>query len=337
MTGRPNATFTEADWLGIFLVFFLAAILTIIFYIRNSKKIKNLFLAINYLLLWLAFITLILTVSRSAWLGAIFVLLGYLKVVLYYGNTAYIINNDNVGFWKGIANMMKQRWCWREFFGAAVMLIATLVLSIGAVYVFHLTTFQLGNRAVSTGGLQKITIACPVNAKCMLSQKIDSLADLDNCNCRHINLEDIEKEKATGNYISEVYRPDPNVNIRAEIYRDSLQQIKYHPILGIGWGSISKILGTDERGAGLNASNIFLETWLGAGILGFMSLLCLILYILFVMTKRFVHASGNDAGLIFLALGIFAVVIPNFFNSGVFLGFVWTFFGISISLLNEKR
>ena len=53
---------------------------------------------------------------------------------------------------------------------------------------------------------------------------------------------DIEKEKAAGNIIQEVYRPDPNVNIRSGIYKKSFEQIKGHPIFGIGWGSMGKIL-----------------------------------------------------------------------------------------------
>ena len=260
MAGRPNATFTESDWLGIYLVFSLSIILAIIFYQKNKKtKISN-FQFLNYICLTFLFVTLILTVSRSAWFGALMVVLGFLIATLFDGS-------------RGFSNLE-----WKKM-GRALGAIAAASISASVIiYVFNLTTFQLFSRAQSAGGLQKITIACaPGHGE--IPAKINSLDDLTPLGCRHINLEDINKEKNLGNDVLETYRPDPNIGIRAKIYAISFAQIKEHPVFGIGWGTISSILGTDENGAGLNASNIFLETWLGSGILGVLSLLILLGYI----------------------------------------------------------
>ena len=113
-----------------------------------------------------------------------------------------------------------------------------------------------------------------------------------------------------------------------------------HPVLGIGWGSINKILGTDERGAGLNASNIFLEVWLGAGLLGFLAFVILLGYILVASVFAFISnddKSKNGTAIVFVMLGWAAVVIPNLFNSGIFLGFVWVYLATAISLLSKEN
>lgn len=337
MPGRPNATFTEADWLGIFLVFLLAIEYSIL--VNSEQRTVNNKNALKITALWslvtVTFITLILTVSRSAWIGAVIVVLGYLKITLLYSKNGVLQGSKN-NFWREILGTIKQKWCWREFFQAIGGLILVLVLSFGVIYIFNLTSFQIGNRAVSTGGLQKITIACQGGSDNTVPEKISSVDELANYGCKHINLEDIEKEKTAGNIVTEVYRPDPNVGIRARIYLQSWQEIKSNPIFGIGWGSIGDILGKDERGAGLNASNIFLETYLGAGLLGILSLLILLGYIFVASCKKFVRAHGDDIAMIFILLGLFAIIIPNLFNSGIFLGFVWVFFGISTSLLQDK-
>jgi len=184
-----------------------------------------------------------------------------------------------------------------------------------------------------------------------------------------LNLEDIEKEKATGNIITTVYRDDPNINIRAEIYHKSWEEIKKYSILGIGWGNISQVLGTDERGMGLNSSNIFLEVWLGSGILGLIASLFMwgsVFYKSFefrisnfesifndkISNKEIERKNLNNSKLnnsefnqnskfkiqnldsanawnFFLILSFFAILIPNLFNAGIMLGFLWVWLGIA--------
>jgi hypothetical protein len=221
--------------------------------------------------------------------------------------------------------MNDRSWQWKDVIRMKLTIIPLFVLSIASVYFLHLTNFQIGNRLQSTGGQQKITVACERNQELPVQQWDD--ASLAVVGCRHINLEEIAAEQTAGRFVMEVYRKDPNVNIRAEIYQKSWALVKSHPILGIGWGSVSNYLGTDERGAGLNASNIFLEVWLGAGLLGLVSFVFLLGYILYNSSWFFLH-QDQFFGL-FLLLGLTAIVIPNLFNSGIFLGFVWLFLGLA--------
>ncbi len=337
MPGRPNATFVEADWYGIYLSLLLAIVYTLIFYfnqknreLNNDAQIFNFkfliskqFLITKYqvlkttlfIFLVLIFINLILTVSRSAWLGAAVVTFAYLWII--FTDLSFKFRN----------------WKWRETIREKLFIIGSLVLGILIVYGFHLTNFQLGNRIQSAGsGLQQITISC--QAEESLPNVISSTDELAKYNCRHINLEDIDSEKAAGHFVTEIYRNDPNVKVRSEIYAKVWETIKAHPIFGIGFGQIGSILGTDERGAGLNASNIFLEVWLGAGIIGLLAFMAVWMYILFQGVKLFLHTDRAFG--IFLILGFFALLIPNFFNSGIFLGILWMFFGITFVESIEK-
>jgi len=365
MPGRPNATFAEADWAGIYLVFLLSVVYSLITYFnkvinnsesgifnfqfsifkqfsitklqnfkfnQNSKfKIQNLFL---YLILTAVYILLILTVARSAWLGA-----GAVSVLFFVFCVWYYFKNKN------------SKILWIPAFTGM-----TLVLAILIIKVFGLTNFELGNRIQSTGsGLQEITISCLSASKIDPELVISDAKELEQYGCRHINLEEIESEESMGNFVARVKRNDPNVNIRAEIYQSSWEQIKAHPILGIGWGNISQILGTDDLGHGLNASNIFLEVWLGAGLIGFLSFLIILGNIVlrifnfqFSILKQF--SKSNDSILkldnsdlnqdskfkiknfsawnLFLMLSLFAIVVPNLFNSGIMLGFLWVYLAI---------
>jgi len=101
--------------------------------------------------------------------------------------------------------------------------------------------------------------------------------------------------------------------------------------MGIGWGSIGSVLGQDERGATFNSSNIFLETWLGAGILGLASLLALFSYILLSAIKNYFYACDQEGKVfhLFIIISWFAIIIPNLFNAGIFLGFLWVWLAIT--------
>jgi hypothetical protein len=210
-----------------------------------------------------------------------------------------------------------------------------MIFSLGIIYVFHLTNFQLFNRATSINGLQKITISCKRGS--LAFEQIANIEELNQYGCKHINLEDIDKEKELGNEIREILRSDPNINIRSQIYQKSWQQIKQHPILGIGWGSIGAILGNDERGTGLNASNIFLEVWLSTGLMGFLAFIILIGYVFVKSALIYLDKSiENKTATVFIILGWTAIVIPNLFNAGIFLGFVWVYLAVAVGLLADK-
>ena len=332
MPGRPNGTFPEADWLGIYVVLFIALVYAIIFFViarehsdrGNLVPIttrllrfarKDMFL---YIFLTLNYILLILTVSRSAWLGALAATFVFLFIIL----TNLKINPKD--------------WQWKKLFWNSFGILISGIIAIAIVYFFNLTSFQLFNRAQSIGtGLQKITISCSPRAKLLENQRPSSIGDvseLKELGCRYINFEEIKLEEARGNFIKETYRDDPNVNIRKEIYKKSWQEIKKNPILGIGWGSIGKALGTDERGASLNASNIFLEVWLGTGLIGLVAFLLLWFYILFRNSANFIKTKDLEerAFSIFIITAWFGLTAANLFNSGIMLGFLWVFIAVSL-------
>ena len=337
MPGRPNATFPEADWLGMYLVIITAAIYAIIFYYEKnnddagSSEISDIKLSIinkikklglhkigSCIMLIGCFILMILTVSRSAWLGALAVTIASLFMIL----TDLKINPKS--------------WQWKKFFRTSITIIISGIISVGIVYFFNLTSFQLFNRFQSTGtGMQKITIACRKNAN--LPEQVDTSEELIRYGCRHINLEEIPMEERQGNLIAEIYRKDPNVKIRKEIYKHSWTEIKNNPILGIGWGSIGKKLGADERGAELNASNIFFEIWLGSGLLGLLGFLIVWIYIPIRQILNFLRSISlkSKAFVIFSFAAWVGLSVSNLFNSGIMLGFLWLF--MAISLIDVSR
>ena len=309
MPGRPNATFAEPDWLGIFLVLCIAVIFAMTYFEKKSAMLaKNAFL---FGALTIFLLTLILTVSRSAWVGAFILYVIYIFIVW----TKLKFKPKN---WR-ISEVIKQK----------LFIFGSLALALIFIYSLQLTTFSLLQRAQSTGGDQIITISC--EKETVLPEKINSLSELKDFSCRHINLEEIEAEKSKNKFVTEISRPDPNVNIRQEIYQKSWQEIKNCPLLGIGWGAIGSTLGTDERGSTLNSSNIFLEVWLGSGIIGLLAFVCIWIYILIRATVYFQKEDMlSKAFGIFLILGIIAILIPNLFNAGILLGIIWLFLGISL-------
>lgn len=317
MPGRVNATFTEPDWFGIFLAFLLSTLYVVIYKISEKikifgiKKNKTNFIYAIFVgfLIILAQINIIITVSRSAWLGwgASFILfLFYLSI--------------------------------KKKFQLVLFLILSILFSLGTISALNLTNFELTNRVQSTtSGDQEITIAC--QSEVNIESPIENVNELKKYGCTHINLEDIEKEFQAGKIIKKINRKDPNISIRKEIYLKTFVQIKEHWFFGIGWGNISSILGQDERGAGLNSSNIFLEVWLGAGALGIVSFLILIGYIVGggkmffwkkIKARKFKRSdAGMDFFYLFIILSSVAIIVPNFFNAGIMLGFLWLWIGVS--------
>jgi hypothetical protein len=325
MPGRPNGTFSEADWLGMFIALVIAVLYILVYIILNFKfsifkQFSRLKFSITKVLIFifliLSYIALILTVSRSAWLGVLAVTFIFLFTIF-----------TNLNF-------KPNGWQWKKTIQIKLVIFSALLIAFGIVYFFHLTNFQLGNRFQSTGtGLQKITISCDVGNENFrsLPEEINDISELEKYNCRHINLEEISFEKSQGKYVSEIYRDDPNVSVRSKIYQKSWSETKNHWILGIGWGSIGNALGQDERGVELNSSNIFLEVWLGSGILGFASFVIMVSYILVVGIKKYYLAKSQEEKIfgLFVIASWFAVIIPNLFNAGIFLGFFWLWLGIA--------
>ncbi len=325
MFGRPNAAFAEPDWLGIFLCFALTVLLTAIFYLNRipplEKGEKFSLLVILYALVFLTITLLILTLARSAWVGATAVIIFYLFFSLYRKTKS------------GIA------WETKKFVGQFIVIALLFAVSLGVIHFGELSKFDVLDRFRSAAtSEQKITIACEKNSR--IPESITSAEKLENYNCRHINLEEIESYKSQGKIVTQVYRKDPNVKTRSEIYRESFKVIKEHPVLGIGYGSVTERLGADERGAGLNESNIFLQVWSGSGILGLIVFTAVIIYLFtasfrklspfckFCPLSGWLNCSTVEGELdktvsIFVILGIIALVIPNLFNAGLLMGLFW--------------
>ena len=281
-----------------------------------------------YLLIFLNVTLLILTLSRSAWIGTAAVIFFWLILFSLYK--------------KGESGIIFTPRLFANNF-IAIFLIA--LLSLIVIHFGKLSKFDIFDRARSTAtSEQKITIAC--NGNTDIPQVISNMDELGKLNCRHINLEEIEPYKSQGKFVTEIFRKDPNVLTRSQIYRKSFELIREHPILGVGFGTITQKLGTDKRGAGLNESNIFLQVWSGSGILGLFAFTAGIIYLLIFSFRRIspicplnkiigcpiVKDDSERYIHIFIFLGLVALIVPNLFNAGLFMGLFWLVLGIIVSI-----
>jgi O-antigen ligase len=319
MIGRPNATFAEADWLGGYLAIMITTISALLvfspFVAKNSQsKIEQYILSA---LLFFGFTALIVSVSRSAWLAAFAGIIFALSVGLY--------------------QWFFGRLTTREAVFVKLRIVIPLLLAFFAVYTFQLTPFNIFDRGQSvTSGKQKITIACA--GAVTLPETINNVEELTSYNCEHIRLEEISHRKAAGEYVTWIFRSDPNINIRRNIYEKSFGILKEHWFFGIGFGTISEYLGIDGRGMGLNASNIFLEVWLGSGIIGFLTFAIF----WFGLGWKWLYKSFQEQTVLAVSLGAvwITATVFNLFNSGLFLGWFFAmlaFLLVSYQNLNDNK
>ncbi len=308
MPGRPNGTFTEPDWFG----FFSAALLFFVFSQVDRRlntvpdgtsrwfwRIFPVFLGLIPIL-----VVLILTVSRSAWLAALAALvLWILTALLVEGKVALRRSLQSV-----------------QLFVIAAVLALLIVVDV------PLTRFDLLNRAESTAtGLQEITIACDTPTD--VPAVIETIEVLSAFGCRHITLEDRAALAAAGQSIQTVQRPDPNIVIRSEIYRKTWAEIRQHPILGIGWGNIGTVLGRDNTDNAYNASNLWFEIILGAGLLGLIGLAGAVAIIISGVVRRLSSQGQAETGIILVCALLLLFLVFNSFNAGLLIGVVW--FGLA--------
>lgn len=328
MAGRPNSSFTEADWLGMFVLFLVIVLWAVglqkgeLLEQGEKREIRKYLLGNPWPALFFVFHTgavliLLLTVSRSAWLGVL--------VAAFFAALALLGTP-----WAAEKKRKVRRSGFFLFFLAVSFLLALAITAL-----FRLTPFPLFDRAASTAsGLQKITVACQKSGP---PERIESVGELARYGCEHILLEEKEARRQAGDIIGETFRPDPNIEGRKRIYQTSLLTLREHPLLGIGWGNIGPMLGTDERGATLNASNIFLETWLGSGLLGLLGL-TLFLASLFVLPLRALgEGRGERSFLLFLIAATAGLLVFNFFNSGILLGFFFLSLALGASGLASLK
>jgi hypothetical protein len=324
MAGRPNGPFTEADWLGLFSVLMVTMVLVGIgrkVLNRPATKPALWWMVAEWSGWWLALMStvvlLTVTVTRSAWLAG---------AVVVGGFAAWVVSRcirAQESWWSGGPKL------------GGIMLAVVVGVMIGSA----LTPFLLTQRAASTGGWQSITISCTQPLIQPLPVTIEAVSDLVGYGCRFINLEDVSAERQLGNFVTMIKRPDPNVSIRSTIYAQVGDVLRAHPVFGIGWGNIGDILGRDPNGNALNASNIFLEVWLGAGALGALAFGLLWFGIgimsgvlvgrgLFGTTEQFALSSS----ILFILLSWIGFTVFNLFNSGILLGFVWIWLAVAVSI-----
>lgn len=308
MPGRPNATYAEPDWLGFFTAALLLFVVTALLRSLRSIQAGQEGFFPKALLQALALIpiatVLIISVSRSAWLAALIGLFTWCLTLL-------LCEGRNVV---------------RPLFQTIELAVIAFIIALFIAVELPLTRFDLLHRAESTAtGLQTITIACTGSAQA--PETINDVAELASFGCRHINLEEREAFASAGQIITTTKRPDPNVAIRSVIYERTWDEIKAHPVIGIGWGNIGAILGVDENGAAYNASNLWLEAWLGAGLLGVLAFFLLFSWVAFQTGKIILKKiSTTDSGFIATSLAVLSVFfIFNLFNAGLLIGFVWVF------------
>lgn len=314
MPGRPNAFFAEPDWLGMFLVSSFALLMSSGYLIvsrsdsfRHAVRTRR--TALLYLTFSLVLTALILSVSRSAWLGASATLVVALLLVAMIRSA------------KGTAFL-------------ATLPLAAFLAALSSTLAVPLTDFDLSGRAGSIGsGRQTVTVSC--FEETALPDRVATVEELTPLGCRHIDLEEIPAEIADGRFITEIERDDPNVSIRKNIYGRSLSMAMEHPLLGAGWGTVTSSLGTDGRGAGLNASNVFLEVWLGSGFAGLFGLVGFLFLLAFRAFADFRVSKGVFP--LFLLSSFAGLVVFDLFNSGILLGFFWALLGIAGSYLSREE
>jgi O-antigen ligase len=154
--------------------------------------------------------------------------------------------------------------------------------------------------------------------------------ELKQYNCRHINLEEIDSETVLGNTVIKIHRTDPNVAVRKGVYEQTISYIKQKPFLGYGWGSSAELLGRDESGTPLNTSRMFLEIALSVGLIG-LGIFIAVFSIVAVSSAKVFNKSNSmieKSVVVFAILGVVAIIVPNLFNAGLFLGFIWVFLGM---------
>ncbi len=306
MAGRPNGTFSESDWLGMYVLLPIAISLSWLY--RNEVLRKDWYLAIFPLgVFFVGTLVLFLSMTRSAWLGLVGMGIFFAGITLI---TFLKLGDPKRAF---------------LLLGKTALVVCLVLI---AIPILHLSRFSLFDRAVSTGGIQKITIACLEADR--IPEHVQSVEELPALSCQHILLEEQEVFRASGYVIEEIGRDDPNVSLRQSIYERAVSMIREHPFRGIGWGVVGMRLGTDEHGSSLNASNMFLEFWLGSGLVGLLSFMILWFAFGFQSGRGALMGGGSEIAFhLFLHLTWIGFLIFNLFNSGILLGFFFVFLGFS--------
>lgn len=186
---------------------------------------------------------------------------------------------------------------WIGFLIAAALI---LTKSLGAWLSLGLTLIIFLILQYKPTKKQKLTIAISFTCIALimafiLASRWDRLVDLDN--------------------------PQSSIVQRLNYWHTALAMIKDHPILGIGPGNFQEVFLAYKAGPGTDtryAHNIFLHTWSEAGILGFLSICCLIV----IFLKKLLTKPENS----FIIMGGFVFLLHNLIDNSFFIpqaGMLW--------------
>lgn len=304
MAARPNSTFYEPDWLGMYQVVVLALLFgwySFRLIGRANKNVERLGLSA---FVALHFVVLVITVARASWLGVALSLAAAMAATV---GAALLKRKRLMIFKKSAAGFLS----FAAIAALAVLLVNTL----------KLTRFNLADRAASIyRGEHIVTIAEGGEPR----EKIK------------INLEEIEAYRNRGYKIYEEYVSDVNVDARHQAFASMKEIALEHPFLGQGQGSVLARTNFVD-----NANNIFYEWWISAGLFGLIGFAGLLVWPVWRASRLLVagpNLSRAAAGLAVSAIaGVAGLAVANVFNSGIFFAPLWVFLGLIWGGLAKKE
>lgn len=306
MPGRPNSILPEPDWFGFFMVFVLAVLVSSRFIGRQKIAASDVGQNVDRQPIIFSFL-------GNRYFSYVLELLFYISIILTIARASWLAAIAVIGLYLLLTFLDKENR-FTLAFSRGVKVLLIFAVSLGIIYAFNLTPFPLKNRLLSIVTRQEIH-AVTTDPK---TGKEISIAK-----------EDIESYKKRGIEVKEKKVDDVNILRRTESFTNSSDIILRHPLLGIGYGGIETYFGE-----GVNANNIFMEIWAATGIIGLI-VFSLIFYCIFRDWLFYYFKKINNENrvyLFFVILGFAAIIIPNIFNSGLFLGFFWVYLGVASSL-----
>jgi len=303
MPGRPNSVFPEPDWLGFFMVFALAIFISA----RGTQKSSLVPSIFNK-------VPSIIKTFHSRYFYFLFQILLYTVIILTIARASWLAAIGVIGLYLLLIFLNKQNPFQFAFFEGGKTIVV-LLISLGVIYALALTPFSLKNRFLSIVTGQEVHAV---------------ITDTETGKEISIDKAQIEKYKKQGMEVKTKKVKDVNISRRTESFTDNFDIVLKHPWLGIGFGGLESAFGE-----GVNANNIFMEIWIATGTLG----LIVFALIFYCIAREWCvlyfknHSKQNSAYLLFVILGFVAILIPNIFNSGMFLGFFWVYLGLASSVL----
>ncbi|MBD3238071.1 MAG: hypothetical protein GF332_00325 [Candidatus Moranbacteria bacterium] len=300
MPARPNAGFYEPDWLGIYTALVLVICLFKLTQMQlkqaDNETIKPTWLLnrLNlFLISFLNFIVLIISVARASWVGLIAAVLG----IWFFVSLGWALKKISISKLRRLGQAMG-------------LFLLSFAVAFATVVVLKLSRFNLTDRALSIYTQEHIITK---------ARKGDHVVKID--------LEEIEHYQRRGYEIFETKIQDENIEARQQAFSTNWELTKKHWLAGQGQGST-----LSQRGYLHNANNIFYEWLIAAGITGLAAFLLLLALPILSLLRVFFRRGQINSSIILnyiLFIGALSVVIiTNLFNSGIFFLPIWLTVGL---------